>query len=55
LTRNGGDDERREPLAGSADHRAVTLPAASADETTRTAQGLEGKARCSVWGVRCSG
>ena len=41
LTSNG-DDEKREPLAGSADDRAVTLAAASADESTLTAQGKPG-------------
>ncbi len=35
-------DDKREALAGSADDRAVTLPAASADETTMTAQGHGG-------------
>jgi len=35
-------DDKREALAGSADDRAVTLPAASADETTLTAQGQPG-------------
>ena len=53
---NSGDDEKREPLAGSADDRAVTLPAASADETTLTAQGRGGEevvgVGCSVFGVR---
>ena len=39
---SNGDDAKREALAGSSDDRAVTLPAASADETTRTAQGQAG-------------
>lgn len=39
MDQDGLNEAELAPLARSADDRAVTLPAPSADETTRTAQG----------------